>query len=490
MSRMSPRITINLPVKLEAKSARTEMIMTDLGLNGAFLKGDSLMLGRKLSVNTPVLLQYNLAGKGMFEQKGSIVREETGGYAINFHDLDIAAKSKLWDFITGHLSILKLCPYCGEKYISLPPTCKYCGWDLNFDSPEYLHHYEKIYMVKKLYSKILSLNDGELQKILNYIHMDILKTKSGDNYQEFVGTSSSMLEVFANIRRVASTNLTVLVLGESGTGKELTALAIHDRSPRKDKPFVAINCAAIPENLLEAELFGYERGAFTGAYAAKKGKFEYADGGTIFLDEIGEMPINLQTKLLRFLQDKTVEKIGGIGGKKVDVRMIAATNRDLSSAIAEGRFRNDLYYRLDEFTINLPPVRERGGDKVILAKFFLNKFSMENGVKKEFSKEAVEAMLEYDWPGNAREIINKVRRAVVMSADQTITPTDLALGSATIKSAPESNQIQEAFSQFELEKIRSVLSSTNNNISKSAKILGFSRPTLYSKLKKYGFYEQ
>ena len=204
--------------------------------------------------------------------------------------------------------------------------------------------------------------------------------------EEFVGTSPAMLQVFSRIRKVAKTDLSVLILGESGTGKELTALAIHERSPRKAKPFVTINCAAIPENLLEAELFGYEKGSFTGAYTSRKGKMESAEGGTIFLDEIGEMPMSLQAKLLRFLQDRVVERIGSTSGRRVNIRVIAATNCDLNCAQDEGRFRSDLYFRLDEFAIGLPPLRERGEDVVVLARYFLTKFAREMGLTKVFTK--------------------------------------------------------------------------------------------------------
>ena len=195
----------------------------------------------------------------------------------------------------------------------------------------------------------------QLQKLVNFVDVDLLKVRASEEMQDFVGTSPHMLQIFSKIRKVAKTELSVLILGESGTGKELTALAIHERSTRKSKPFVTINCAAIPENLLEAELFGHEKGSFTGAYATKKGKMESADGGTVFLDEIGEMPMSLQAKLLRFLQDRIVERVGSTSGKKVNVRVIAATNCDLDLAIQEGRFRSDLYYRLDEFAIQLPP---------------------------------------------------------------------------------------------------------------------------------------
>ncbi|ABQ25356.1 sigma 54-interacting transcriptional regulator [Geotalea uraniireducens] len=486
MPRLSPRIIATVPATLDTPSSKIEMVITDLGLNGAYLRAHSPFPGKKLGVDTPVLLQYNLFGKGLFEHRGNIIRKDNAGYAVNFPGLDFATKRKLWEFIVDNLSDVHECPFCGESYITMPTTCKRCGWELNFNPPEYFNYYEKNCTIKKLHERLSGLDIEQLQKIVNFIDIDIAKVMGSEEIQEFVGTGNAMLEVFANIRKVAPTDLTVLVLGESGTGKELTAQAIHDRSTRKDKPFVAINCAAIPDNLLEAELFGYEKGAFTGAHISKKGKFEFADNGTIFLDEIGDMPPNLQAKLLRFLQDKIVERIGTVGGKKVNVRLIAATNRDLDAAIAEGKFRSDLYYRLDEFTINLPPVRERGEDTVILAKYFLNKFSREVGLTKTFTKDAADAIRNYDWPGNVREIINKVRRAIVMAGGKTVTPVDLLLDVAKMDVGAENNQLSDALAQIERAKIKEVLKGCSHNLSNAARMLGISRPTLYRRMKIYG----
>jgi transcriptional regulator with PAS, ATPase and Fis domain len=332
-------------------------------------------------------------------------------------------------------------------------------------------------------NKSFSLED--MYKMLNFIDVEILKIgKNLDINEEFVGSSQGILNVFSMIRKIAPTDIPVLITGESGTGKELTAMALHERSNRKNKSFMTINCAAIPDNLLEAELFGHEKGSFTGAHAIKIGKFEYADGGTIFLDEIGELPPNLQSKLLRFLEDKVVEKIGSNEGRKVDVRLIAATNRDLKSAIAKGSFRKDLFYRLDVFNISLPPLRERGEDKVILARYFLNKFSREMNVSRSFSTEAIEAVRGYDWPGNVREIINKVRRAVVMSKDLVVTPADMDLTVPTIQ-ADELTSLKEVRYSMEKKKLIEALKHCNNNISKVSRVLGISRPSVYSLRKKY-----
>ncbi len=486
MPRLSPRISATVPATLDTPSSKIEMVITDLGLNGAYLRAHSPLPGKKLGVDTSVLLQYKLIGKGLFEHRGNIIRKDNAGYAVNFQGLDLATKRKLWEFLVDNLTDLNECPFCGKSYSTMPTTCKSCGWELNFNPPGYFNYYEKTCTLKKLQERLASLDVEQLQKIINFVDIDITKVAGGEELQEFVGTGNAMLEVFANIRKVAPTDLTVLILGESGTGKELTAQAIHERSTRKDKPFVAINCAAIPDNLLEAELFGYEKGAFTGAHISKKGKFEFADSGTIFLDEIGDMPPNLQAKLLRFLQDKIVERIGTVGGKKVNVRIIAATNRELDVAIAEGKFRSDLYYRLDEFTINLPPVRERGEDTLILAKHFLNKFSREVGFAKTFTKEAAEAIRNYDWPGNVREIINKVRRAIVMAGGKTVTPMDLVLNVAKIENGVDNNHLGDALAQIEREKIKEVLKGSSHNISNAAQMLGISRPTLYRRMKIYG----
>lgn len=484
MARLNPRVTTNLPVEVDAKSVKTEMVMTNLGIGGAFLRDHSIIQGEKLVGNT-VFLKYNLPNQGILEHCGKIIRKEKMGYALSFYQLDVATKVKIWDYNADKLTDIEGCPYCGEKYSTMPTVCNTCGWELTFNSSGYFEYHQKRSTLKKLYSKLESLGIDQLQRAINFLDIKVLKLESSEELQEFIGTSSAMLEVFSKIRKVAPTDLSVLILGESGTGKELTALAIHERSQRSEKPFLTINCAAIPESLLEAELFGYEKGAFTGAYTSKSGKCELADSGTLFLDEIGEFSPGLQAKLLRFLEDKVIEKIGATRGKKVDVRVIAATNRELGSAIAEGNFRNDLYYRLNEFTINLPPVRERGEDKLIIAKFFLNKSSSKIGSTKTFSKKAIESIMTYDWPGNVREIINRTRRAIVMADSKTITPENLGFKTQDIINSSEGFSLKNVRSKIEEQRIKEVLSICGNNISKTAKMLGISRPSLYNHIKKY-----
>jgi DNA-binding NtrC family response regulator len=322
--------------------------------------------------------------------------------------------------------------------------------------------------------------------VVDLLDPDVSRQPSTDAFPEFVGTGQAMKEVYERIRKVAPTDVPVLILGESGTGKELTALAIHQRSTRKEKAFVPINCAAIPENLLEAELFGYEKGSYTGAYARKIGKFEYADGGTIFLDEIAEIPPILQVKLLRFLENQIVERIGALAGKKVNVRFIAATNCDLQGAMARGRFRPDLFYRLEAFTIKLPPLRKRGPDILLLAQYFLKKFCREMGVVREFSGEALKAMQDYGWPGNVREIANKIRKALVLSGNHFIKPMDLDLSDPGFSDQEQwSPGNGNGRGKIEKQRVIESLELCRHNISKTAKMLGISRPTVYSLMRKY-----
>jgi transcriptional regulator with GAF, ATPase, and Fis domain len=303
--------------------------------------------------------------------------------------------------------------------------------------------------------------------------------------EQFIGASKAMLEVFSMIRKFALTDGPVLILGETGTGKDITARAIHERSQRSGGPFIVINCAAIPEGLLESELLGYEKGAFTGAYMNRKGKFEHAHDGTVFLDEIAELPLPLQAKLLRILEDQTVERLGSKTGRKVNVRVITATSKDLQQEVLNGRFRIDLFHRINTFTITLPPLRDRGEDKVVIAKYYLAKFCVQEGVSKHFSKESLETITMYSWPGNVRELINKIRRAIVVSQSDIITPSDL---STEILEQVNKGLKGNAKPVIEKHQLIEVLHMTSHNISRAARLLGVSRPTLYSHMKKYGLH--
>ncbi len=256
----------------------------------------------------------------------------------------------------------------------------------------------------------------------------MLQQRLSATFEGMFGICPKMQAVFSAIRKVATTDAPVVITGESGTGKELVARSMHRLSVRRANPFIVINCGAIPENLLESELFGHEKGAFTGAHFQRKGRFEMADGGTLFLDEIGELPLSLQVKLLRFLQERVVERVGGRERIEVDTRIIAATNRDLKEAIKEGSFREDLYFRLGVILMTLPPLREREGDIVLMAKSFLERYAVESSGKiKGFNDQAIDALTRYPWPGNVRELENRIKRAVIMAEGPNITPADLEI---------------------------------------------------------------
>ena len=323
----------------------------------------------------------------------------------------------------------------------------------------------------------------------------------GKGYSGLFGSSPQMQQIFATIKKIASVDVPVLVLGESGTGKELVARAIHDKSLRSQGPFIPINCSAIPENLLEAELFGHEKGSFTGAHACVQGKVEFAHGGTLFLDEIGDMPILLQVKLLRFLQEKVIQRVGGREDIRVDARIVAATNIDIEEAISKGLFREDLYYRISVVTAELPPLRERGEDINLLANLFMRRYADEFKRRVKFlSVSSLKHLNDYSWPGNIRELENKMKRAVVMSEAQTIEPWDLGFNTAS--EDDENNPVTWAhhgldFTGMTLKEARSIidkkllataLAAAEGNLVKAAESLGVSRPTIYDLMKKHGFY--
>jgi len=300
-----------------------------------------------------------------------------------------------------------------------------------------------------------------------------------------VTAAPEMLKVGKTIERVATADVSVMLLGASGTGKELLARAVHEKSGRKGE-FIAINCAAIPENLLEAELFGYERGAFTGAVKSNVGKIELAQGGTLFLDEVGDIPLPLQVKLLRFLQERVIERIGGRQPIAVDTRIVCATHQDLEAMISDGRFREDLYYRLAEIVVKIPSLAERSGDAVLLARHFVNRFSRDlNPAVQSLSPDALAAIDAYAWPGNVRELENRLKRAVIMADGKSVTATDLDLkGGSSEEEMPLIN-LRVAREIADRKAIRQAMSRTDNNISGAAKLLGISRPTLYDLLKQY-----
>jgi two-component system NtrC family response regulator len=303
--------------------------------------------------------------------------------------------------------------------------------------------------------------------------------------ERIVTASPTMLKVCRDIERLASTNVPVLLLGESGTGKEALAQALHELGPRARQPFIAINCGAIPENLLESELFGHERGAFTGAVKQTIGKIEVANKGTLFLDEVGDLPHPLQVKLLRFLQDQIVERIGGRQKIQVDVRIVSATNANLEDKITQGAFREDLYYRMNAITVRIPPLRDRAGDPALLANFFLARFNQEFGRNiRGFTEAATAALNAHAWPGNVRELENRMKRAVVMADKRLIDVPDLELSPAVAE--PADLDLRSARVRAEREVILAALTRSNNTLTVAARLLGISRPTLYGLMESHG----
>jgi transcriptional regulator with GAF, ATPase, and Fis domain len=301
-------------------------------------------------------------------------------------------------------------------------------------------------------------------------------------FGEIVGTSPPMQQVFRKVEKIAATDISVLITGETGTGKELIAREIHHRSPRTGKPFVTINCGAIPETLLESELFGHVKGAFTGAVANKQGKFQAADGGTLFLDEIGEMPIELQVKILRALQERVVYRVGDTRPETCDIRILAATNRDLEKEIANGRFREDLYYRLNVVNVELPPLRQRGEDVLVIARYLLSRYSREYDVKvKGLSPNAAVAIRKHAWPGNIRELENRIKKAIVLCESSVIGPDDLGLTSDVL---PQILTLADAKDKFQRDYINEVLALNNGNRTKTARDLGVDPRTVFRHLEK------
>ena len=338
---------------------------------------------------------------------------------------------------------------------------------------------------KPIDAEILGLivNRAYRLRELEQENRDLMQQKSDHSVEGVVACSPEMVRVCRTVEKVAPSDASIMLLGDSGTGKELCARSLHDLSPRASGRFIAINCAAIPENLLESELFGYEKGAFTGAVKQTPGKIEYASGGTLFLDEVGDLPMSLQAKLLRFLQERVVERIGGREEIAVDVRVVCATHQDLPEKIRSGSFREDLYYRIGEIAVQIPPLRQRGGDILLLARMFLEQFSREQGRNlRGFSKEALTAMEAYTWPGNVRELKNRVKRAVIMAEGKQIAAADLELDEVAAEDAGlDLRQVRE---QAERQAVLRALSHSAGKVSAAADMLGISRPTIYDMIRK------
>jgi transcriptional regulator with PAS, ATPase and Fis domain len=321
--------------------------------------------------------------------------------------------------------------------------------------------------------------------LLNQLTTDrdrIAEELEAQRFGDIIGSCPSLQEVFRRVEKVAAADINVLITGETGTGKELFARELHRRSNRAEGPFIVVNCGAIPENLMESELFGHVRGAFTGAISTRQGSFQAADGGTLFLDEIGEMPLALQVKLLRALQERVVVKVGDTKPQSVDIRVLAATNRDLEAAIKEGTFREDLYYRLNVVNLHLPPLRERGDDIAILAKFLLNKYTAEFGAPvKGFTPKALEAMHGYDWPGNVRQLENRIKKAIVLADKTLIGAEDLDLGGDQQRAIVPLTQAREDFTR---KYILEVLERNGGNRTRTARDLGVDPRTVFRYLER------
>ena len=466
--RVAPRIYYRGTVRIDCNGNLIDLPAIDLSLFAVKVQNRLLDLCKDFQ---EVSIHINLDKETAL--KGKIFRTGGDHAVILFNEDDEFIAETVGEFLTREIERTGICPYCKAPLNGNSKICKGCGMNLDFTNVHIVRALKE-FRLGKLISRVVE-EDGEFKE---------------EEDVEFIGASKPMKEVFKLIRKYATTDYPVLITGETGTGKELTARAIHERSIRKNKPFIAINCTAVPPDLLEAELFGYEKGAFTGAYKTKQGKVELADGGTLFLDEIGDMPLDIQSKLLRFLQDYSFERLGGTKTLKADVRIIAATNVDLERAVKEGRFREDLFYRLNVLTIKLPPLRERGEDVVIMAQYFLERSAKElNKNIKGFTDKALEAIRNYTWPGNVRELINVVRKACVLAKGDYIDVEDLNINvdALAVNGGEGINlNLEENINRLEKELLEKAFRISSGNVSKIAALLGVSRPTVYKLMEKYG----
>lgn len=480
--RKEPRIPLKNKVVFSFQNQALLGCIANLSLNGVYIDADSHPPDKSfivLNLGLPALPES-------FDVMAKVNRVEDHGFVAEFFGLDRTVASYVWSFVRSRLKLLKSCPYCGDPIPGkMPSKCPHCGSFLRFEDPDYFDRRDAASTKTNLLEYIAGLSDAEVNSVVRSIsrQRSLNCKETGNCDVEMIGTCDKMGTVFHLIRKVATVDVPVLIVGETGTGKEMAARAIHERSLRKGGPFIAINCGAIPKELLESELFGHEKGAFTGADRQVKGRIEFATGGTLFLDEVGELPPALQVKLLRFLEDYKIERIGGRESIDVDLRIIAATNRDLEKDIAENRFREDLFYRLNVITIRIPALRERGDDIVIMAEAFLRQYAQKlskniNG----FTRDALTALKVHHWPGNVRELINRIRRAVVMAEERWITPNNLEL--KTSEDRPEG--LRDATNRFEYRFIKEALGRYEGKISRAARALKISRSEMYYLLKKHG----
>lgn len=452
--RRAPRFRVDLPVTLYTSGKAVEGRITDLSL-----KGSHVTLAAPLQFPTSLLnLKFIIAPANTdMEVLARVMRQTATGIGAEFLDLDRHNRALLWDSLAPLLPAkYEKCPFCGHTAEDRRRRrCSRC-------------------------SHPLDLRDGNF--------LDWWDGVGHQEAEEMVGYSEAMRQVFHLIRKVAATDVPVLVTGASGTGKEMVARAIHQRSLRSQGPFVPVNCGAIPRELLESELFGHEKGAFTGAHRTTIGTVERARGGTLFLDEVGELPLDLQVKLLRFLQEFTFQRVGGQKTLEVDLRVISATNSDLKMLIADGRFREDLYYRLDVLHIEMPMLRDREDDLLIMANIFLKKYAARVGKEiRGLGQDALNAISAHPWPGNVRELINRIRRSVVMADGTWISPEHLGFTPENPKQETIYNGLglKEAKSKFEAKMVAEALEKFSGNVHMAAKALKTSRSMLYNLIQKY-----
>ena len=445
--RKSPRFPMNVPVFLDSYGKTYTGRIANLGLRGAYISLES-----PPAVNSVANLRFSMAPNFRdLETLARVVRTGPDGIGVEFLDLDVHSRSRLYDFLTPFWPRkLTDCPFCGQEFPEPPAkSCPACQKSLDWRK------------------------NGNMKEI---------------DPEEMIGTCKAMRDIFCLIRKVAIADVPVLITGASGTGKEMVARAIHQRSHWGKKPFVEVNCGAIPRELLESELFGHEKGAFTGAYRTTVGHVERAQGGSLFLDEVEELSVDLQVKLLRFLQEFTFHRVGGRQPLKVDVRVISATNTDLHELISAGRFREDLYYRLDVVNISLPPLKDRGDDSLIMANIFLKRYASRLGKDlKGFTPEAKAALQAHSWPGNVRELINRVRRAVVMTEGSRVAPEHLGLSQSDQRLTPAFNgkSLKEARAEFEARLVGEALQHFQGNVFLASRALQVSRSTMYHFIQKY-----
>ncbi len=481
--RSEPRVPFRCKISFLIHDKLKSGVIANLSLNGALINSedcppkDSLI---DLTLTLPSLSHS-------IDVVAKVNRVKDDGFAAEFVSIEPANIPYVWSLIQSRLGSGDSCSYCGGLLgDKIPLDCPHCGYPLNFDDPSYFEKRDAAVRKKDLLNFISDLPDSHVNAVYGLIKKHVVENNSygeaEDEDEEMIGTCDKMKAVFHLIRKLATVDVPVLIIGETGTGKEIAARAIHERSCRRNSPFIPINCGAIPKDLLESELFGHEKGAFTGADKQVKGRIEYAAGGTLFLDEVGELPLSVQVKLLRFLQDYKIERVGGRNSIEVDLRVIAATNRDLEKVISEGRFREDLYYRLDVVTLRMPSLRERGDDIVIMAEAFLRQYAQK--VEKRirgFTREALATLKAHHWPGNVRELINRIRRGVVMAEQCWITPENLEL--KTRQSYQEG--LRETTNRFQCELIKETIYRYGGKITEAAKALKVSRSEMYYLLKKH-----